>query len=244
MSKSSHIISAEVGHLLSEWSVQETHPTIACANMGNAHRVVRNSTEAHMHPTNLEELLQSLNSEVDPLSKKDDNDSNDLELKKLSSETRMNTGVALRVVHEYQTEQSTSSLRLDNVMTTSGDDVDPQNSPGIGSQGNETVLDSRPSSRIPTSNHDQQSRAREPEEPPASKSRFKVRYSRILLGAYSFQVVFQVFFALALGEVFGYGGFHFAAIFLVLLLAISVTVIVDGVRQRMLQIKEETREGS
>ena len=66
----------------------------------------------------------------------------------------------------------------------------------------------------------------------------KIHYHRILTCVFLFQFTFQLLFALALGGVFGEEGYLVASCFLVVLIAVAVFVIVDGTRQRLMEIKE------
>ena len=171
-------------------------------------------------------------------------DAEHIELNTLGSQDRMDTGRALREVHEYQAEGSASALSLGHDTTVLSSDANPADSSKGATQTVRPILDSQTSGGSSISKADQQKRHSRSGEAPVTKHSSRTHYSRILLCVFSFQSGSLNVFALALGGAFCYGGFVFAAGFLVLLSTVSIAVVVNGVRQRLKQIKQEAKRVS
>ena len=169
-------------------------------------------------------------------------------LNKLNSATilnHMDTGSSLRWANSYQVEQSGPPEDHHQVATDTGNEEASEVDSSQRIQNNEGDAVSPSSAQTSTSQSNQQPRAVSNTQPGIPRTipnpyYSGIHYHRILVCVSIFVLGFQVLFALALGGVFGDWGYLLASVFLVVLLAVSCIVVIDGVRQRMWEIKMDT----
>ena len=201
---------------------------------------VQNHDDAKTGPTALEKLFDKLNSATIP--------------------NHMNTGLSLRWANRYQLEQSgpfeddhqtardtenEETLEVDSSQRDTGKGETPEVDSSQRTQNNETDESSPSSAQVGAPQSVQQLRAASNTQPGIPKTIPNpycsgIHYRRILVCVSVFSLGYQVLFALALGGVFGEWGYLLASIFLIILLVVSLVVVIDGVRQRMWEIKKET----
>ena len=168
--------------------------------------------------------------------------------KKLDSATilnHMDTGLSLRLANTYQMEQISPSEDDHQATTDTGNDeaLEVPSSHGIQNIATDAVSPS--STRISTSQSSRQQQAASNTQPGVPRTvpnpnYSGIHYRQILLCVIIFMLGFQVQFALSLGGIFGKWGNILASAFLVVLLSVSAVVVIDGVRQRMREIKMKT----
>ena len=150
----------------------------------------------------------------------------------------------MRDAQNYQTGRSIAAQSLDSDTAASRSDMDANNLPGKQGQSQEQTprLDSSSLSESPVSEPGQRRDVAESSEGRATESDLRISYSKVLLSVFCFQFIFQILLALCLAGVFGYYGDLVAAMMVVGLVAISIAVVVDGVKERLWQIKQGTME--
>ena len=145
----------------------------------------------------------------------------------------------MRDTQNYQTERSVAALNPEDLPAASGSTVDPNNLPEGQSRSQEERprLESSSLSESPISEPGQRKDVADSSGRHAIESHLKIRYSKVLLYVFCFQFIFQILLALCLAGVFGYYGLQVAAIMVIVLVTISILVVVDGVSERLKQIK-------
>ena len=169
--------------------------------------------------------------------------------KKLDAATiinHMDTGLALRLANNYQIEQSSPSEDDHQATTDTENEEAPEADSSHGIQNIATDAVSPSSAQISTSQSSQQQRAASITQPGVPRTipnpyYSGIHYRRILVCVSIFVLGYQVLFALALGGMFGEWGQILALIFLVVLLTVSAVMLIDGIRQRMEEIKMEPK---
>ncbi|KAL8793710.1 MAG: hypothetical protein Q9195_003651 [Heterodermia aff. obscurata] len=160
----------------------------------------------------------------------------------LGALNHMSTGIALGKYQNYQAERSDITSDHPQTAANTGTEEAPVASDGQSTHSNATTVVSPSSAQIPTSQSRQQPQTAsntgsgQPINIP-NPYYSGIHYRRILACISIFTLGYQILFALALGGVFGGWGNFLASVFLVLLLTVSFIVVVDGVRQRMWEIK-------
>lgn len=182
-------------------------------------------------PTNpakrLEELLRSLDSMEAPAPN--------------SNITRKDTGWAIAQLNNYRSEGLVpNDLSLHNSQAIE-EEQEQTVSEGI-TENAGTVTASTSLSKIASSESTQEKQSSSIPQQASGKTKTRavyanIHYRRILTCVFLFQFTFQILFALALGGVFGEEGYLVASCFLVVLIAVAVFVVVDGTRQRLMEIK-------
>ena len=150
----------------------------------------------------------------------------------------------MREAQNYQKEPPNATLSLDNRLAARSSEVGAHNMAEEQSQNQEGIspLDPSSVSESPISEPGQHKDVAESSIRHATESHLKIRYSKVLLYVFCFHSIFQIILALCLAGVFGYYGNLVAAMMVLALAVITIFVIVDGVQERLWQIKQGTTE--
>ena len=192
-----------------------------------------------------EKLVESLNLPTFPLPTPDKSSSDEDSYESLGALNHTSTGIALGKYQNYQAEGSETTSGNAQIAADTGNEEVSAAGNGQRTQSDAATAVSPPSAQSPASESDQQPQAAsntQPGIPRAIPNPYYsgIHYRRILLCVSIFTLAFQVLFALALGGVFGEWGYLLASVFLVVILVVCSVVVINGVRQRMWEIKMET----
>ena len=205
--------------------------------------IAENNDDAKTRLT-FEKLVESLNLPTFTLPTPDKPSSDEDSDESLGALNHTSTGIALGKYQNYQAEASETTSDNPQTAADTGNEVSAAGD-GQSSRSDATTAVFPPLAQSPTSESNQQPQTAsntQPGIPTAIPNPYYsgIHYRRILACVSIFTLGFQVLFAVALGGVFGEWGYLLASIFLVVLLVVSSVVVIDGVRQRMWEIKMET----
>ncbi|KAL8670231.1 MAG: hypothetical protein Q9168_005219 [Polycauliona sp. 1 TL-2023] len=229
----------------SQTSVSSSH-SASSGTEQQAHNRPTSSKDQH-HPRNYPKI--STDSQTQPTRLED-------LLRFISPGDRKDTGWALRQSHSYQlSEFPFSNPGRKDAQNTSGDEssnMDPNQNSHESARATSTASSS--SIKTETTDAPQQdgpehtlSSSKIQQDPEKTTSKHmctNIHHRRIFICVFAFQCTFQLSFALALGGAFGQKGYKMAAVFLLIVLTGAVVSVVDGTKQRLLQIRAAKRESN